>query len=347
MSFTELWELCGETPGCYEQGMIINGEVAREIWEKQPEGIFTVSFNSVEYAARLSYRPLWPYETSDSYGYRLRFEPPTAPADYTLTCDLNGPASPILPLDDDRRFWAYSLSGDWGAEIVEEAGQTDAVRVVDIDGSERIYHYDPGIFGQQAIQVYPRTWTRDGRFLLVNILPDGYISTPFVDSIGLQRIDVQEGTVSYIFIGPEGQQFAYSISPDGSQVAYIRQGDSPLRLVVKDIASGEEASAALVDVASPNGTYLRAGSIVWSPDGNSIYLAASFADAAGTPPVGQILRIDVNNLPDMRVIFADDEEILLRKWGYHHDQADICPITADTETNCNDYLDLETGEVQP
>jgi hypothetical protein len=120
---------------------------------------------------------------------------PDPPPDYTLNCSPADGQYPLLPLSKEGRFWYYAPDGNWGAEVLGEPGQPVKVRVVNKLGYEKLYQYDPALFRQPSLQVFPRFWTEDGEYFFVNILPGDFDAqkTPFVNSIGLQRISIADG----------------------------------------------------------------------------------------------------------------------------------------------------------
>lgn len=331
VSLENLWDQCSKT-SCTDVGMVVTGEMAREIQEKITNGYYSTLDNKT---ISVLYRPVWP-------------KPSSVPLDYIITCNLEDDTFPILPLSTANSYWYYSPSGKWGAEVIEDTGEGVGMHVVSIYGDEKTYYYDPTLFGQEAVKVFPRFWTADNQFFLANILPGDFVpfSEPFVDSIGLQRIDVQNGLVSYLFIGTNGQKFSYAISRDGTKVAYIRQGDSPLRIGIKTISTGEEQSATLTPPLEYAGHhYERAGTILWSPDGNYVYVAATFkADTPISPRAGHILQINTGNLSNMRAIFTNALEVGLMQY-LPATNAHICPLGADFESYCPTILNLETGEI--
>lgn len=317
ISFQELWKKCNDPYDCSDAGMIIEGELAREIIQKVNSGQI---FSEQIYNARstmITYEAVWP-------------QAPEVPADYTLTCNTNGPSYPILPLDPQQKFWYYAPSGQWGAERVE--GQ-NRMRVVNTSGYEKSYQYDAKLFGRESIQIFPRFWSADDQFFYVNILPGGY--TPSGNSSGLQKIDVKNEKVSYVFIGTEGQEFAYNFSGSGKWIAYLRQEDTPLKLVVANAISGAEKSAFLP------AQYTAAGSITWPiRDNDKLFLAATYEQDGVRK--SDILMIDPSNPARMQVIYTGNEELkMVDDWNY----ASICPLS-DDEGFCRPSLNLETGEIQ-
>jgi Tol biopolymer transport system component len=132
-------------------------------------------------------------------------------------------------------------------------------------------HYRPIVVTPSGNQVGPvdirRTWRRwmpvdfskDGQHLLGSYLihgENGNLRTGFaiLNADGSTENLTQQGT----HLG------AYSLSPDGSQVAAIQHVDSSRAIVVVDVASGSVHT--IVPLTSGNGIT----SLSWSPDGSTI-----------------------------------------------------------------------------
>lgn len=325
ISADEFWKAC-DPDICPDAGMIVEGDIAREMMQKMLNGQALPSNLFKGYPSiQITYSAVWP-------------DVPEPADDATLTCNINSGHDPILPLNKDEKFWYYALGGKWGAERVEGENK---MRVVNTSGYEKFYGYDPAFFGQKSIQVYPRYWSADGRFFYVNVLPGDFKpNVSLINSIGLQQIDVKSEKIKYLFLGQQGQTFAYEFSTDGKKVAYIRQRDTPLKLVVVDTYSGEEKSTSLTTVGGIS--YSSAGTLAWSRDDDKIYLAVSYEESGVQK--GRILVADPQNLADIRLVYQGDEPVKLQ--GYGSSLTDICPMQTDWDSYCRIYLNLNTGEVQ-
>jgi hypothetical protein len=330
MSIEQLQEKCNvaqcSDPG---RGVVIDGPAALEMARKIPSGsIFPINLPGrpffLEYPSmEITYESAWP-------------EAPEVPQDYTLTCNVNGPTYPLMPLNPQQKFWYYAPNGQWSAERVEGENK---MRVVNITGYEKFYQYDPQQFGRQNIQVYPRFWSADGQFFYVNVLPGDYQpNISLVNSVGLQKIDVRNEKVSYVFIGPTQQTFSFNFSSSQKLIAYIRQEETPLKLVIVNASSGEEKSALISSADVPAGHYIAAGSIAWPEyDDDKLYLAAIYEKDGQRKT--HILMVDPANLVNMKVIYTTDGEKKLL-------DAHICPMVTDWNTFCQTSVDLSTGKIQ-
>lgn len=330
----DFYNKCEEN-NCFDAGMVIDGELAREISDKIRGQVFAFenSFGAT-FSFSISYRVAWPYEASNF--------PKVIPPDYTLTCNPNMGTYPILPLNSENQFWYYLADGKWGAEVVNGTNQFEQIRIVNTSGYEKYYEYDPALFSQNDLQIYPRYWTEDGKYFYVNILQSGYDfrKTPFVNSLGLQRISIEDGKVAYVFIGTQGKGFAYNLSEEHGKIAYIRQGDFPLKLTLKDTHSLKEQTTTLT---LPNNDiqYTDAGTIIWSIDGQSLFVAANYKVDEKVNTV--VIKINSSNPAIQSIIYQDDKALKLILNALHDHYAHLCHLNADLESNCSPDLNLETG----
>jgi hypothetical protein len=269
-------------------------------------------------------------------------ETPSVPLDYTLTCSPEDGSYNILPLRQENKFWYYSPTGKWGAEVVADAVEIPQVHVVSKFGYEHIYQYTPSKFGQQSIKVYPRFWTPDDLLFIVNVLPGEYKNDdPFFTSLGLEWIDVRKEKIGYYFIGSEGQHYDYSISPDGQWLVYIQQGDSPLRLMLQNLQTGEQESILLAGLSANGPTYNAAGSFAWSPDGMKLYFAASYDNRSK----GDVLKLALANPNHINIIYSGSSEIKIRQWTLVVPTIEICTLDKGPGENCSLYINPKTDEV--
>ncbi|MCG2784404.1 MAG: hypothetical protein L6461_04795 [Anaerolineae bacterium] len=331
----DLWSKCLEE-ACYDQGMLLEGDVAIEINDKVESGlIFSGEIYPDQPSFKIMYRPIWPGESSLRY-YRPNW--PTQVPQQTpvipITCKKNDGYYQLLPLSLENDFWYYAPDGEWGAEVVSG---TNKIRVVNHSGYERFYEYKPSLFGQESVQFYPRYWSKDNRFFYVNVLPGKYKpDNTFVNSIGLQKIDVRNEKVNYIFVGTNGQSFSYAFSHDGKKVAYIRQEDNPLKLVIVDAYTGVEQSVLLIgpDLLP----YKSAGSIFWSQNDENIYFAAIRQNGQDS----DIVTTNSSNLSNIKVIHTENTPLILSTATFWDTTISICSLNS---FRCQARLNTETGMI--
>ena len=341
----ELIKKCDET-SCYDVGMVVEGDVAKEIREKIGNAeIFSDESTPYMSAFRIMYRPVWPFEPENWYSDPKMSAWEDIPKDFTMTCNPEMGRYSILPLDPKSNLWYYSPDGKWGAEVVNNPDKSNQIRVVNTAGYEKFYEYLPEQFGQSAIKVYPRYWTRDGRFFLTNILNGNFdfMKTPFINSLGLQRISIPDGKADYIFQGTEGESFAYIISDENGKVAFIRQGENPVKITVKDISSLQEVTSPLILPEGISTSYTNAGTMAVSPDGKSLFIAANYAENGKLN--GVIIKVDKFNPSNQTIVYQDDTPFKLVQTTFRDYYAEICPLDADYESYCPIRIDLETGKI--
>lgn len=336
ISPVDLWSKCLEE-ACYDQGMLLEDDVAEEIIDKAESGlIFSGEIYPGQPSFQIMYRPIWPGESLLRY-YRpgrstqVPQQTPVTP----ITCNKNDGHYQLLPLSLENNFWYYAPDGKWGAEVVLDSNK---IRVVNNSGYEKFYEYKPAIFGQESIQFYPRYWSKDNRFFYVNVLPEQYKpDNTYANSIGLQQIDVRNEKVKYIFIGTSGQSFSYAFSHDGKKVAYIRQDDNPLKLTIVDVYSGTEQSVSLLgpDLLS----YTYAGSIFWSQNDENIYFAAIRSNGKDS----DIVATNILNLSDTKVIYTENRPLILASATFWDISISICSLNS---VGCQARLNIETGVIE-
>jgi hypothetical protein len=153
-----------------------------------------------------------------------------------------------------------------------------------------------------------------------------------------------DGKVNYLFVGTEGQQYAYTISENGGLVAYIRQGDDPLKLTIKDIFSGKEKTVTLLPPKNGAGSYVEAGTLTWSVDESTLYLSATYRENGVDS--GRLLAVDVANPANQKIVYERSAPFRLNQSSYHDWYASICPLKYDLESYCPTQLNLADGTIQ-
>lgn len=93
------------------------------------------------------------------------------------------------------------------------------------------------------------------------------------DGHDLQRIDIRTGEIEGLIDWEP--LVSFSLSPDGTRLAYLRAGDQRPRILIRELTSGEEREAAFSLEALPGA---QAGWIEWSPDGNELVFSIIHPD---------------------------------------------------------------------
>jgi hypothetical protein len=342
ITFSDLYNEC-EKASCFYSGMLVDETLANEIMKKiDGPDVFKHKTDRGERYFIIYYRAAWPYEINDWISGAKRNNDANhhkMPPDYTRTCGPFMGQYPILPLNSENEFWYYAPDGTWGAELVKLPDQPQQIRVVNNNGYEKFFKYEPNLFKRDSVNTFPRYWSEDGRYFFVNVLPSDFNSqnTPFVNSLGLQRISIEDGKAQYVFIGAEGESFAYGISYNGLQAAHIQQDGQPLKIVLTDLDSLKQKSAVLLTPDNGN-VYTAAGTLVWSKDGNYLFVAANYLEDGKTKSA--IIKIDMTNPTFQSIVNKIDSAIKLVHFALMENEAGICPLDASMGEYCEPRLDL-------
>lgn len=82
---------------------------------------------------------------------------------------------------------------------------------------------------------------------------------------GLQKIDIKTGNIQPVL--PGGGYMTFAISPDESQIAYVRKQDQPRIIYVRNLSTGAEKTAYII---IPSENYVTLGNIEWSPNSKGL-----------------------------------------------------------------------------
>jgi hypothetical protein len=144
--------------------------------------------------------------------------------------------------------------------------------------------------------LHPLAWSKDSRYLYFVPAPLTGTTYRLADGAALLRLDVLDNRVSAIVRGADYRQarFAFAISPDGTTLALIDQGVSPLQLILRSIGgAGLEQQVPLnIDSNNRREKYQQAGRILWSADGSRIIVGLS-TEGGASPLECEILLVDL------------------------------------------------------
>jgi WD40 repeat protein len=257
------------------------------------------------------------------------------------------PAYPTLnPIDDYNYIPQAHVSpnGIWVASAILD------LEIIHISG-EVIWK----INAAEAYQVFGGShwrgvqWSPDSRYLYFSrgLTLDGGPIRHFYNGTGFWRLDNLSGKIEEILPdlgeshGGDIARFglsAYSLSPDGNQLAYIRLEYLPLELIILDLESKQERTLMV------EGDYWSVGDLTWSPDGNNI--AYVHQDYDWNSPTSEenysLMVIDLytgvmKNLMDMG---SPGYEI--RRWS----ESNVIELLEVFDSRCKVfYFDLGLGEI--
>lgn len=202
----------------------------------------------------------------------------------------------FLPSPDGARI-------AWGTSVFDPSGTAGDThiqfKVANVDGSGKTVLLDQWL-KDRSILPSPWQWSPDGRHLYFSNLPygiGGYIL--FSGGPDLQQVDLATGAIKEI-LPDRGCLCAMSLSPDDTTVAYI-PGIDPLRLVLRDVATGAERQT---DLAAG---HMQGGDIVWSPDGAALMFTLAISNPEAE--AYSIVRVEASTLAQTTLI-RDDARLL-------------------------------------
>lgn len=110
-------------------------------------------------------------------------------------------------------------------------------------------------------------WSKDSSqlYFYYVLFPDGGDRAFWWTGFDLQTIDMKTGKSQHVLPG-EGFM-SFTISPDGTQIAYTRSQDNPSIIYIRNLSTGSEKTAYVI-FGSKN--YARVGDIHWSPSGKEL-----------------------------------------------------------------------------
>jgi len=121
------------------------------------------------------------------------------------------------------------------------------------------------------------------------------------------------------------------------QAAHIQQDEQPLKIVLTDLDTLKQKSAVLLTPGNEI-TYTAAGTIVWSKDGNFLFVAANYLEDGKVKSA--IIKIDVTNPAYQSIVNQIDSAIKLVHFASWENEAGICPLDASMGEYCEPRLDL-------
>ncbi len=211
---------------------------------------------------------------------------------------------------------SWIARGVYASPKTESALEKDYVQLI-IQNSEGARHWTViDIWREVGLgNTYPQPvkWSQDGRYFYFTNSPviEGCKALP-TNGSDLQRVDLGTGNVYEVI-----PQIAYwiSLSPDESQLAYIKQVDLSLRL--RDMKSGDEKNITI----EPRIDF-DAGNIFWSPKGNMLALTLAIQPCTGeSPEFGiyakstSIIIIDPSTLEVMTILKEDPRRLVTSAWN--------------------------------
>jgi WD40 repeat protein len=164
----------------------------------------------------------------------------------------------------------------------------------------------------------PFYWSKDGKFVYLTCLHGGensstkFFGNAFVDGSGMFRFDVTTGEmieiVSEIFPG----YYAFSFSPDGKELVYANQTETPVRVKLLNLSTLQEK---IILVGSDN--ILEIEALGWSPNQDKLIYSTLETNY-------DIFIIDLESLEKQNIIRDFENHLSFENWDengkvYYHD----------------------------
>lgn len=206
---------------------------------------------------------------------KTNFEEPRAVSvNYQITCKVSDGAYPFVPVDQEAKYVIFSSSGRRAVGILNQNSADVSSAIYKIDGSKQYFTYDPKSFGAGTLTIVPRLWAKDNQHVYLTLYPNGVKLQPFQEAMALQKIDTNTGQTSYLFQGQVNDSYSYALSSTGSRLAYIRQNQNPLELVILDLETDNETKLTVETPDIPAEYYEMAGGLEFNFEINRLFFSA-------------------------------------------------------------------------
>ena len=201
-------------------------------------------------------------------------EPGTVPANYQITCKVSDGIHPFVQVDQEAKYVIFSSSGRRAIGVLNQNSANVRSAIYKIDGEKQYFAYNPKLFGADTLTVLPRLWAKDNQYAYLTLYPNNVNIQPFHEAIALQQIDTNTGQTHYLFQGQATDFYSYELSDTGSRLAYIRQNQNPLELVILDLATGNEIKLTIESPNTPAEHYKMAGGLQFNFEINKLFFSA-------------------------------------------------------------------------
>jgi hypothetical protein len=144
----------------------------------------------------------------------------------------------------------------------------DTIEIRDDSGKliqEVLYQGEPPISQRPLLSIFQ--WSHDSAYLYFCyvLLPDGGSMQVWWTGFDLQSLEISTGEIKPLL---STQDFAaFEISPDGKELAYADNAESPTLIHIRDLSTGAERS---VEIMNGPTKFSAVGDLHWSPSGSGI-----------------------------------------------------------------------------
>jgi len=221
------------------------------------------------------------------------------------------------------------LSPDGTKKAVYDAHLSRTFEV--IDANETILWsitYDAKKFDLAEPWYKPFYWSKDGKFLYYTCFhgqeTDGsskFYGNEFIDGCGVFRLDVETGETIDILpeIAPGNGYYAFSISPDEQRLVYTNQNETPVRIKLLDMNTGQKQI-----LLTANEDILETGRFGWSPEGDKLVFM-TLKISGDEKRFYSIFILDLNSLETNLLVEDLDTRIRFVSW----DEQDVISYNQD------------------
>lgn len=159
----------------------------------------------------------------------------------------------------------------------------------------------------------PFAWSQNDDYLYFTHHKRGDGCSPPMNGSDLYRLDLRNGEVVEL-VPRLGRWLA--LSPDESALAYLSWYDREERLVIRNLAAGDERSTRLfVEEQYAPEIIVFTSHLLWSPDGQALVLTAEI-DTCQHPDLlsTSIVRVDVKTLAQTTLVYEDKRWLTTVAW---------------------------------
>lgn len=183
------------------------------------------------------------------------------------------------------------------------------------------FSYDDKKFGKDKAALLseagysPFYWSQDGKYIYITCFhgnDDGstkYIGNTFIDGDGVFRFDVDTGKMIEIIPEILPGYYAFSISPDGNQLVYANQTETPVKIKLLDLSNNQEKVLLTADEK-----ILEIGSFGWSPKKDKL-LFTTLELLDEQKRIYSIFVLDLNSVTTQSVVENIDQRLDFESWN--------------------------------
>jgi hypothetical protein len=211
----------------------------------------------------------------------------------------------ITPTTDPAVQIAYSPDGQFIAKLYDEYSSPTGFPTIYVIEKDRDRSWTIPYQGKLP-EGYPRPylsiykWAEDSSALYFYYAFSFDGAPTLSNGYNLQKFNIRTGKIQNIISGQK--QLAFAISPDGNDLAYIRQQGRPDRIIIRDLSTGKERTAT---IPASSSDIFQAGWIAWSPDGMGVLFQTWGNDNINDKMQAIYLNVDTMKLKILLDFWSD------------------------------------------